>query len=157
MKILLGLTLLGFVFFQSSCRVGVQTKSNSKELLRDQIVAASMGEIGKPYKFGGTGPTAYDCSGLVYAVYHKSNIALPRTSKELSKVGKSISIRRASPGDLLFFSSKRKISHVGIVVSNTGGELQMIHASTSKGVILESVNRSPYWSKRLRKARRILG
>ncbi|MBP2832587.1 C40 family peptidase [Aquimarina sp. U1-2] len=111
---------------------------------------------GTRYKFGGTTKKGMDCSGLVYTSFKKENIILPRTSRTMATQGKSIAIKKVSVGDLLFFkTNKRKnvISHVGLVVE-TKGAIQFIHASTSKGVIVSSLDEN-YWSKAFVSARRV--
>ena len=59
-------------------------------------------------------------------------------------------IADAENGDLVFFGNGNKITHVGIVVSNKGEELKMVHASTSKGVIVTNVEKSSYWKPKLK-------
>ena len=112
--------------------------------------------LGTPYKYGGTNRKGFDCSGFVKFVYEKQGIDLPRVSKDQANAGKNVPISKAEPGDLLFFShGGGKIDHVGIVLKNQGNSLEMIHASSSKGVIKTEVNSSSYWKKRLKKARRV--
>ncbi|WP_062056718.1 C40 family peptidase [Aquimarina longa] len=112
---------------------------------------------GTRYKYGGTTKKGMDCSGLVYTSFKKENIILPRTSKTMATQGKAISLKKVIIGDLLFFkTNKRKnvISHVGLVVQ-TKGAIKFIHASTSKGVVISSLNEK-YWNKCFTSARRIL-
>ncbi|TPN86134.1 C40 family peptidase [Aquimarina algicola] len=112
---------------------------------------------GTRYKFGGTTKRGMDCSGLVYTSFKKENVVLPRTSRTMATQGKAISLKKVVVGDLLFFkTNKRKnvISHVGLVVE-TKGAIKFIHASTSKGVIISSLNEK-YWNKAFASARRVL-
>ena len=114
--------------------------------------------LGTPYKFGGTTKSGLDCSGLVITVYDENNVKLPRRSSEQALEGKKIEISEAKPGDLLFFSTSGngKVSHVGIVKEiKTKGEIIFIHASTTKGVIISSLNEQ-YWNKAFLFARRVL-
>ena len=114
--------------------------------------------LGTPYKFGGTTKSGLDCSGLVITVYDENNVKLPRRSSEQALEGKKIEISEAKPGDLLFFSTSGngKVSHVGIVKEiKTKGEIIFIHASTTKGVIISSLNEK-YWNKAFLFARRVL-
>jgi peptidoglycan endopeptidase LytE len=70
------------------------------------------------YVYGGTSPTATDCSGWVQAIYSKFGVKLPRTSAEQAVVayGQPVKFRDLQIGDLMFFSTNadKKISHVGI-------------------------------------------
>jgi cell wall-associated NlpC family hydrolase len=81
-------------------------------------------QIGKPYRFGATGPSAYDCSGLTGAAWKAAGVSLPRTSQEQFKVGKSVAIADLQPGDLVFFYPPA-ISHVGLYAGNG----TVLHAS----------------------------
>ncbi len=120
------------------------------------IVTYAQSFKGTRYKFGGTTKKGMDCSGLVYTSFKKENIILPRTSRTMATQGKPVSIKKVGIGDLLFFkTNKRKnvISHVGLVVE-TKGTIRFIHASTSKGVIISSLNEK-YWNNAFVSARRV--
>ncbi|PKV49333.1 cell wall-associated NlpC family hydrolase [Aquimarina sp. MAR_2010_214] len=129
--------------------------SNSKKI--KSIVSHAKTFGGTRYKFGGTTKKGMDCSGLVYTSFKKENIILPRTSKTMATQGKAISLKKVIVGDLLFFKTNRRknvISHVGLVVE-TKGVIRFIHASTSRGVIISSLNEK-YWNKCFAGARRVL-
>ena len=111
--------------------------------------------IGRPYKWGATGPRRFDCSGFVQFVFKKVGVKLPRTSKRQANTGRDVSAKEIFQiGDLLFFSDNKRgvISHVGIYV----GYGNMIHASRTRGVIVDDL-RSDYYRSRYKHARRILG
>lgn len=112
--------------------------------------------VNAPYASGGTSPKGFDCSGFTNFVYQEFGITLPRTAKDQSKEGKRVGKRRARKGDLIFFrgsnARKRRIGHVGIVVSDRRDQpIQFIHAS-SRGVVISSLD-EPYYAKRYRKVR----
>lgn len=97
--------------------------------------------LGTPYKYGGSTKDGVDCSGFVMQVYLSSlAIKLPRNSKEQSDYCTPANKTELIPGDLLFFGSGKTISHVGIFI----GDSRMIHASTSKGVIISDINEEYY-------------
>ncbi|MCJ8153513.1 C40 family peptidase [Chryseobacterium sp. SSA4.19] len=114
--------------------------------------------LGAPYKFGGSTSSGFDCSGFALKVFEENNYQLPRRSADQATAGKEIDIRDVKPGDLLFFSTAggSRVSHVGIVHDiGNGGEVKFIHASTTKGVIISSLNET-YWNKAYLHAQRIL-
>lgn len=84
----------------------------------------ALAKIGAPYRWGAAGPSAFDCSGLVYWAYRKAGVTLPRTSRAMSKIGIPVAESDLRPGDLVFFY--RPVSHVGIYI----GDGKVVHAST---------------------------
>lgn len=114
--------------------------------------------IGTPYKFGGSTSSGFDCSGFTVKVFEENDFNLPRRSSDQAEAGKNIDIRDVKPGDLLFFATAggSRVSHVGIVHDiGPDGEVKFIHASTSKGVIISSLNEK-YWNKAYLHAQRVL-
>lgn len=114
------------------------------------VAQYARGFLGTPYKYGGNSKKGMDCSGLVYTSYMKENIKLPRTSGAMALQGKPISLSQAQSGDLLFFgtSKNRKVvNHVGLVVESSPEELLFIHSTTSRGVIISSLQHG-YWRER---------
>lgn len=114
--------------------------------------------LGAPYKYAGNTSSGFDCSGLVTKVFDENNTQLPRRSEDQSNQGKPISINEAKPGDLVFFATSggSRVSHVGIVHDiGNDGEVKFIHSSTSKGVIISSLNEK-YWNNAYLFARRVL-
>ena len=101
--------------------------------------------------------TRFDCSGLVYVSFKEMNLELPRRSSDQAEYGKEITIENVKIGDLIFFNtSGNSISHVGIVESiNHDGSISFVHSSTSKGVIISSLDEN-YWKTRFVKAVRFL-
>lgn len=151
-SILFALGLICFSFLISSCSsTGRMTQPAPADRgIESPIVSTAKNYLGSRYRFGAAGPRQFDCSGFVYYVHQQHNINPGRTTSDQSQSGTRIRPNQAVPGDLLFFGKGRKMQHVGIVVSNNGSSLQMIHASSSRGVIIEDVYASPYWSGRLR-------
>lgn len=106
--------------------------------------------LGAPYKYGGTDPKkGFDCSGFVYTVAGKQHIQLPRSSTAMAQAAPHIPIKKAEPGDLIFFGLSGRIHHVGIIEKNAHDQLIVIHSSTQNGVIRENMLASPYWKKRI--------
>lgn len=88
----------------------------------DTAVAFARAQIGKPYIWGGTGPTGFDCSGLVYAAYAAAGIHIARTTYQWQHDGPVIPLSQIQPGDLLFsVGSDGTGSNPGHVVMYLGG------------------------------------
>lgn len=122
------------------------------------IIADAEVYLGTPYQLGGISSSGIDCSGLVVVAYQENKVKLPRRSQDQALQGRKIDISDAKPGDLLFFDTVGfgKVTHVGIVREiKYKGEVTFIHASTSKGVMISSLNDS-YWNKAFLFVRRVL-
>ncbi|GAA1591532.1 C40 family peptidase [Actinomadura kijaniata] len=113
-------------------KVVQQAKTKSwaeRQKLAQKALRAAASKKGKPYRWGASGPNAFDCSGLVQWSYKKAGVALPRvTGSQYSAVKNKISWKNLAPGDLVFFNGKR---HVGLVYKKTGNTLHMIHSPHS--------------------------
>jgi peptidoglycan DL-endopeptidase CwlO len=91
---------------------------------RAVAVQAALSRIGSPYSWGGSGPSAFDCSGLVMWAFQQQGISLPHSSQALASGGQPVSRDQMQPGDLVTYYSDA--SHVGIYI----GDGMMVHAST---------------------------
>lgn len=113
--------------------------------------------LGLRYRTTGVAQWPLDCSGFVSYIYSLEGIKIPRSSSTLATYTTQISVPQ--PGDLLFFkgrnSSSNRVGHVALVVSNKGGNIRMMHSSSSKGIVIESLNNSPYYTTRYLGAGRI--
>ncbi|HET8623189.1 MAG TPA: C40 family peptidase [Gemmatimonadales bacterium] len=90
--------------------------------------------LGVPYRWGGTTPAGFDCSGFVQYVYRRHGVELPRTSRHQVRAGRVVSRRPVAlrPGDLMFFASEdARIDHVAIYA----GDNRIIHATASGGAV----------------------
>ncbi|MET8702867.1 NlpC/P60 family protein [Kitasatospora sp. NPDC058032] len=103
------------------------------------ILQFAYAQLGKPYVWGATGPSGFDCSGLTGAAYRAAGVKLPRVSQDQWKAGARIARGDLQPGDLVFFYGD--IHHVGIYIG--GGK--MIHAPrTGKNVEVLPIDAMPY-------------
>ena len=103
-----------------------------------RLIATAMQYMGVPYVYGGSSPSGFDCSGFVQYVYAQVGISLPRTADVQFEVGMPVGRDELQPGDLVFFAGDYvNISHVGIYLQDG----QFIHASTTYGIALDSLDR----------------
>jgi cell wall-associated NlpC family hydrolase len=119
-----------------------------------ELVLRALSFVGVNYRRGGESPeTGFDCSGLVRHVYREAlGLTLPRTSRDISRVGETIHSEELKPGDLVFFNTLRRgFSHVGIYL----GDHRFVHAPASGGEVRVEDMRQSYWTKRFNGARRI--
>ncbi|MFG2093889.1 NlpC/P60 family protein [Streptomyces sp. NPDC048612] len=101
---------------------GGSTGDSTSTAKGEKALAFARSQIGKPYVWGATGPTSYDCSGLTQAAWKAAGVDLPRTTWDQVKVGERVATKDLKPGDLVFFYDD--ISHVGMYLGNG----KMVHA-----------------------------
>ncbi len=118
-----------------------------------KVVNEALQLQGQPYVSGGESPAeGFDCSGLVFYVYNKHGLKLPRDTWSLANQLPSVQLDERQPGDLVFFTiNARPHSHVGIYV----GQDKFVHApSTRTGRVMMSDLKQPYWRERFSAVRR---
>lgn len=123
----------------------------------EAIVETALSFAGVRYRYGGTTRKGMDCSGLLYVSFQEHEVPLPRVSGEMAEEGKRIDRKEVRKGDLVFFNTRkrgRKINHVGLVVEVRGSDIRFIHSTTSRGVIVSSLNEG-YWNYAFVKATRV--
>jgi cell wall-associated NlpC family hydrolase len=166
--LLLGLMVIGFAnqrcsslqFYESSSTVNRTPQPTSTsttprprssyglekgEKLRQEVVAYAKQHVGVNYKYGGATPSGFDCSGFTSHVLGEFNISINRSSRDQAKQGRSVSLKQAKAGDLIFFSRSGRIFHVAMVASNRDGNVEIIHSTSSRGVVIDKLNQSKYW------------
>lgn len=143
------------LFSLLSCGSKKRLAQNNKA---EQISTYAKSFLGTSYRYGGTNSSGMDCSGLVYRAFYRHGIELPRSSKAMSKIGKKTKRKKAKVGDLVFFKTPGKgrgINHVGLVVNADGRDIKFIHSTSSRGVIVTSLNEK-YWKKSFKFVKRVL-
>ena len=126
-------TALAFGRRKGKALIGVEvsetpSSSNGVNEKANKALSFCKSKLGTPYLWGGTGPR-YDCSGLMMKAYASVGISIPRTSKQQSTFGKSVSKSNLQIGDLVFFGSP--VHHVGMYCGNN----QYIHAPKTSDVV----------------------
>jgi murein DD-endopeptidase len=108
--------------------------------------------VGKPYKYGGSSPAGFDCSGLVQYSFRHAGVTLPHHTVKQRSVSRRVKIAELQRGDLLFFDQEgKKNSHVGIYL----GDGRFVHAPSSGKSVRSDALSNPYWKKHLSEVRRI--
>ncbi|WP_029686601.1 bifunctional murein DD-endopeptidase/murein LD-carboxypeptidase [Tatumella saanichensis] len=120
--------------------------------IKTRIMDQYAGWKGVRYRMGGDTKRGIDCSAFVQRTFREQfGLDLPRSTYEQQDTGSEIARNKLRPGDLVLFHSGSTGRHVGIYLGNSN----FVHASTSSGVMISSLNDS-YWKKRYREARRVL-
>jgi cell wall-associated NlpC family hydrolase len=106
-------------------------------------VQAALTRIGSPYSWGASGPSAFDCSGLVMWAFGQAGVNLPHSSQALARGGQPVSMDQMQPGDVINYYSDA--SHTAIYI----GDGMMVHASTyGTPVRVAPVNNAPIYNVR---------
>jgi cell wall-associated NlpC family hydrolase len=122
----------------------------------NDILFRAIALVGTPYHWGGNTPeSGFDCSGLVDYIYRNAaNILLPHSSSAMAGMdgSKVKQMDELASGDLVFFGSGRRISHVGVYV----GKGRFVHAPNSGGTVrLDDID-GPYWRQHFAYGKRLL-
>ena len=118
----------------------------------DRAAGSALKMVGKPYRYGGSTPAGFDCSGLIQYSYKQAGVSLPRSTDELLRTSQPLRGAHLRRGDLLFFDQEgKKKSHVGIYL----GDGKFVHAPSSGKTVRTDRLDSPYWRKHLSEARRV--
>ena len=129
---------------------GATRPSSAAPADRAAALAAKM--VGKPYKYGGSSPSGFDCSGLVQYSFKQAGVSLPHNTVQQRAASRLINVAELRRGDLLFFNQEgKKHGHVGIYL----GDGKFVHAPSSGKSVRSDRLDSPYWKKHLTEARRI--
>ncbi|MCH7821711.1 MAG: C40 family peptidase [Proteobacteria bacterium] len=131
-------------------RIVTATTNGGDRRVGERAAATALEQLGVPYRYGGSAPGGFDCSGLVHYSYARAGKSVPRTTTALWDDAKPVGRHDMRVGDILFFRIAGKMSHVGLYVGND----RFVHApSTGKVVSIGSL-RSDYYKKALIRAGR---
>jgi cell wall-associated NlpC family hydrolase len=88
----------------------------------DRAVQWALGQLGKPYQWGGAGPNTFDCSGLTLRAWQAAGVTIPRVANDQYDGLPHVRLDQLVPGDLVFFATdttnSRTVHHVGIYLGN---------------------------------------
>ncbi|MFF0226005.1 C40 family peptidase [Streptomyces sp. NPDC004629] len=102
----------------SGASASVSTGSSTATGSAAAVVSFVKAQVGKAYVSGATGPSAYDCSGLVQTAFKQVGISLPRVSQDQSTAGTQVSLSNLQPGDILYWGGAGSAYHVGVYVGD---------------------------------------
>lgn len=120
--------------------------------LGERVAASALDQVGRPYRYGGSTPQGFDCSGLVRYAYLAAGLTVPRTTEDQYRAAHEVKLSRLQPGDLLFFRiDSRKVSHVAIYT----GAGRFVHAPQSGRTVETRELQDAYYRKRLVAAGRL--
>lgn len=142
--------------FGATAAASVKGAASSALTTAQDLTSAALDLIGIRYKWGGNTPaTGLDCSGLVRYVFQQvTGVTLPRTAKDMSRLGEQVAVTDLKPGDLVFFNTRRfAFSHVGIYL----GDNRFVHAPRRGREVEVATLDSTFWQKRFDGARRMVG
>ncbi len=128
--------------------------AGSRDDARHAAARTAEAMIGAPYRYGGSSPSGFDCSGLVVYSYARAGVSgLPRSAASLERAARPVALADLEPGDLLFFRlGGKKTSHVALYV----GDRAFVHAPSS-GKRVERVSFDHvYWAPRIARAGRVV-
>lgn len=146
-------TAQSFLFVNNLKSLSKVSKAHN---VRSDITNFAEKFLGIAYRSGGTTPAGFDCSGYVHFIFKQYGYDLAHSSRELASFGTSVKKQDAAPGDLVIFAYNGIVHHVAIVYANHNGSIDIIHSSTSRGVVIENIDASAYWSKRFHSIRRVI-
>ncbi len=126
----------------------------------DEMISFAKKFMGTPYHYGGGTPSGFDCSGFINYVMNNFGIQLSRSSPGMAEFGKTVKLADAKPGDLMFFSGRgggsSSVGHVAMIIEvSSDGVIKFIHASTSRGVTVDTFNNSKYYVPRYIKTKHL--
>jgi murein DD-endopeptidase len=111
--------------------------------LRETITITALAQVGKPYRYGGSSPAGFDCSGLVQYVFAQAGVQLPRSTRDQRDAGDDLDFEDARPGDLLFYKIDRwfGVDHVAIYI----GDGYAVHAPAAGRAVVITDMRTAFW------------
>jgi cell wall-associated NlpC family hydrolase len=128
------------------------------EAVIDSVIDFGKKFLGLRYKYRGTTPQGFDCSGYVSYIFSKFGYSFPHSSAAMAMIGKKVDIKSARKGDFIYFKGRStksgRVGHVALIIEADSGEVTMMHSTCMQGVIIEKYNNSDYYKRRYLMCRR---
>ena len=132
-------------------------KKNSQQV--NELISFAKKFLGTPYRYAGTTPSGFDCSGFISYIFGNFGLSLVHSSYGMAELGQTVKLSEIRPGDLMFFKgsdpNSTRVGHVAMVIEVTSDAIKFIHSSTSRGVTIENFKTSKYFIPRFIKAKRL--
>jgi peptidoglycan endopeptidase LytE len=132
--------------------VNTTVSRSSNNLTGSRVIAKAAQYLGTPYRYGGSSPGGFDCSGFTQYIFRQFQVSINRTAASQYNNGVGVSKANLIPGDLVFFNTCGGISHVGIYAGNG----QFIHSSSARGKVIYSTLSTGYYAQTFVGARRVM-
>jgi len=156
MKFLRIFFLLLLLQLQNQASAQTPTPKNDPQV--DAIINYAKSFLGVPYRYGGTTPSGFDCSGFINYIFGNFGFDLVRTSYGLAELGTTVKLSDVQPGDLMFFKGSNvhstAVGHVALVVEVSPDAIKFIH-SANTGVRIDNFKTSQYYIQRYIKTKRL--
>jgi|GEM_PF-1477488 len=159
LKTTLVFLLVSITLTLNASRPGPNPPAEDADAMCFREALAGWGEnyLGIRYRHAGRSPeTGFDCSGFTHFVFKEFGLTLSPSSATQSRQGVQIPLNEVAPGDLLFFGNSTRIQHVALIVKRTEEGIFCVHATCSRGIIVENVSTSSYWAPRILYARDVI-
>lgn len=152
MRHFLSIFLLGSALLAGGCASTPPPVNSVTPKTAERATETALAMVGKPYRYGGSSPKGFDCSGLVHYSYARAGVRLPRDTSGLRDVSRPITLRQAQRGDLLFFNEEgKRSSHVALYL----GGSRFVHAPSGGKHVHVADMSNGYWQRSFAEARRI--
>jgi len=147
---------LGSLLILGACASAPELPSPTRSVASDTAASRAadhaLAMVGKPYRYGGSTPAGFDCSGLVQYSYRLAGVKVPRDTHALRELAQPVGASELRRGDLLFFDQEgKKSSHVAIYL----GDERFVHAPSSGGQVRTDRLDAAYWRRHFVQARRL--
>lgn len=151
MRALLLLAIFPFALAACASAPTASQNRNAQVAGAERAAALAAKMVGTPYKYGGSSPSGFDCSGLVQYSFRNAGIALPHNTVQQRSATRLVKLAELRRGDLLFFNQEgKKYGHVAIYL----GDGKFVHAPSSGKSVRSDLLSNPYWKKHLSEVRR---